>query len=80
MLLFICLIASYLNFYGRLTPRGHSFIIPKHSKPGDIYHEVELGVMLKKGGADIKRGDWKSYVGAYFLAIDYTDMTEAKRA
>ena len=29
--------------------------------------------MLKRGGKDIKVGDWKEYIGAYFLVIDYTD-------
>lgn len=45
-----------------------------------MFHEVELAVMLSKGGSNIKRGDWKSYIGGYFLAIDYTDMAEAKNA
>mmetsp|Transcript_15796 Transcript_15796/g.11464 ORF Transcript_15796/g.11464 Transcript_15796/m.11464 type:complete len:96 (-) Transcript_15796:212-499(-) len=29
--------------------------------------------MIGKGGKYIKKGDWKSYIAAYFLAIDYTD-------
>ena len=30
--------------------------------------------MLKRGGNNIKVGDWKDYIGAYFLLIDYTDV------
>lgn len=55
-------------------------MIPSHCEKGAVYHEVELGVMLRKGGSNIKRPDWKSYIGGYFLAIDYTDMNESKHA
>jgi 2-keto-4-pentenoate hydratase/2-oxohepta-3-ene-1,7-dioic acid hydratase in catechol pathway len=57
-----------------LCPKGESFKIPSHAKKGEIFHEVELGVMLAKGGRNIKRPEWKSYIGAYFLLIDYTDV------
>ena len=63
---------KFISFYS-LIPKGESFHIPKYAKKGDINHEVELGVMLAKGGKNIKRPDWKSYIGAYFLLIDYTD-------
>jgi 2-keto-4-pentenoate hydratase/2-oxohepta-3-ene-1,7-dioic acid hydratase in catechol pathway len=63
-----------------LVPKGQSFRLPRHAKKGDVVHEIELGVMLKKGGKDIKHGDWKSHIGAYFLLLDYSNMTEIKRA
>jgi 2-keto-4-pentenoate hydratase/2-oxohepta-3-ene-1,7-dioic acid hydratase in catechol pathway len=34
---------------------------------------VELGVVLAKGGKNINKEDWKQYVAAYFIAIDYTN-------
>ena len=34
-----------------LMPKGQSFHIPKTSAPGTVNHEVELGVMLKRGSA-----------------------------
>jgi len=34
---------------------------------------VELGVILRQGGRDIKQSDWKKHIGGYFLLIDYTD-------
>ena len=56
-----------------LLPKGESFTIPATSGDKDVWHEVELGIMLKRGGKDIKVGDWKEYIGCYFLVIDYTD-------
>ena len=41
---------------------------------------VELGVMLKQGGRDIKAKDWKSYIGGYVLLLDYSDISLAKEA
>lgn len=66
-------IASLIMF--SLIPKGESFHIPKYAEKGDIFYEVELGIMLAKGGKNIKRPDWKSYIGGYFLLIDYTDHT-----
>ena len=63
-----------------LTQKGKSFILPKHAQKGDIVYELELGVMLKKGGRNIKRPDYKNHIGAYFLCIDYSDLTLAKEA
>jgi 2-keto-4-pentenoate hydratase/2-oxohepta-3-ene-1,7-dioic acid hydratase in catechol pathway len=34
--------------------------------------------MMKKGGTNIKRPDYKSYIGGYLLLIDYTNITMAK--
>jgi 2-keto-4-pentenoate hydratase/2-oxohepta-3-ene-1,7-dioic acid hydratase in catechol pathway len=48
-------------------------MIPKHSGSQDIWHEIHMGIMLKKGGKKVKRGDWRSFIGAYVLVIDYTD-------
>ena len=47
---------------------------------GDVRHEVELAIMLKKGGTNIKLADWRSYIGGYMVAIDYTDTTLLERA
>lgn len=33
-----------------LCPKGQNLIVPKHAEKNSIYHEVELGIMLKKGG------------------------------
>jgi 2-keto-4-pentenoate hydratase/2-oxohepta-3-ene-1,7-dioic acid hydratase in catechol pathway len=65
----------------RLIPKGQSFRIPKHCNNGQVFHEIELGVMLKKGGRHhVKMSDWKEDIGGYFLLIDYTDFDEAKKA
>jgi acylpyruvate hydrolase len=46
-----------------------------------VFHEVELGVMLKRGGKHFsKTSDWREDIGAYFLLLDYTDVEETKRA
>ena len=52
--------------------------MPKNSANATIGHEIELGVILKKGGSNIDKKDWKDYVGGYFIALDYTDLTMLK--
>jgi 2-keto-4-pentenoate hydratase/2-oxohepta-3-ene-1,7-dioic acid hydratase in catechol pathway len=69
-----------LTYLLRLCPKGQSFAIPKTAENGQIVHEVELGVMLKKGGYRIPKQDWKDYIGGYFLLLDYTDSLELKEA
>ena len=51
-----------------------------HCMKGDVHHEVELAIMLKKGGTNIKLADWRSYIGGYMVAIDYTDTALMDRA
>ena len=51
-------------------------MIPRHCEKNSVKFEAELGVMLKKGGRDIKQEEWRDYVGGYFLALDYTDFNE----
>ena len=55
-------------------------MIPKHAEKGQIVHEIELGVMLKKTGYKIKRSEWKDYIGGYFLLLDYTDAVFLKES
>ena len=55
-------------------------MIPKYAKKGDIVHEIELGVVLKKGGFNIKRPDWKKYIGGYVLLLDYSNVSFVKQA
>lgn len=60
---------------------GKSFTIPKTAENGSIIHEVELGVMLKRGGRHHSKhfNDWKDDIGGYFLLIDYTDAVKLKK-
>ena len=39
-----------------------------------IYHEVELGVVIGKTGASISESQAMDYVGGYTLALDMTDL------
>ena len=74
-------VADIITLMCRLVPKGHSFTIPKTCKNGQVFHEVELGVMLKRGGRHHnKLSDWREDIGAYFLLLDYTDVEETKRA
>ena len=41
----------------------------------DVDHEVELGVVIGKGGVDIPQSSAMSYVGGYVLALDMTNRT-----
>ena len=50
------------------------------TKDGAIFHEVELGVMLKGGGKHLRKDDWKNDIGAYFLLLDYSDTHMVKEA
>jgi 2-keto-4-pentenoate hydratase/2-oxohepta-3-ene-1,7-dioic acid hydratase in catechol pathway len=63
-----------------LCPKGKSFTIPKLAAHDSIYHEVELGVMMKTGGRTYKPKDYLNDIGAYFLLIDYTDSSLSKEA
>ena len=40
-----------------------------------IHHEIELGVVIGKGGKDICEEDSLSHIESYFLGIDFTDRT-----
>ncbi|KAJ7772936.1 hypothetical protein DFH07DRAFT_866117 [Mycena maculata] len=51
------------------VPSGGKVEIPR----GIIaHHEVELGVVIGKGGRDIPQADAESYVAGYALAVDMT--------
>lgn len=64
-----------------LLPKGQSFTIPAHSRDGSVFHEVELGVMMKKGGRHHhKLSEWQHDIAGYFLLIDYTDFDVTKQA
>lgn len=46
-----------------------------------MFHEVELGIMLKRGGKHhTKLSEWKDDIAGYFLLIDYTDFDETRMA
>ena len=59
-----------------LLPQGQSFHLPKSSAPNTINYEVELGVMLKRGGA--LGSQWQHAIGGYFLLLDFTDTSLLK--
>ncbi len=63
-----------------LIPKGQGLILPKHSPPNTINYEVELGVMLKKGGFGVRKEAWRDAIGGYFLLLDYTDGAAVKEA
>jgi len=49
--------------------QGQKVIIP----PGtEVHHEIELGVMLCKGGKNIPEDQTDSCIGGYFVALDLT--------
>ncbi|KAF8304992.1 hypothetical protein DL93DRAFT_2089901 [Clavulina sp. PMI_390] len=51
------------------VPNGGKIEIPR----GVVcHHEIELGVVIGKGGRDISEGDADSHVAGYALAIDMT--------
>ncbi|OQR80887.1 hypothetical protein ACHHYP_17086 [Achlya hypogyna] len=59
---------------------GESILLPAHI--GSVHHEVELGVVIGKGGKDIAESDWEKHVAGYVLAIDITArdlQTKAKK-
>lgn len=41
--------------YLRLCPSGKCFTIPKIAEKNSIFHEIELGVLLGKGGFNISK-------------------------
>ena len=43
----------------------------------EIDHEVELGVIISKTCANVKKEDVMDYIEGYFLGIDFTDRTMA---
>uniref|UniRef100_K3X491 Fumarylacetoacetase-like C-terminal domain-containing protein n=1 Tax=Globisporangium ultimum (strain ATCC 200006 / CBS 805.95 / DAOM BR144) TaxID=431595 RepID=K3X491_GLOUD len=49
---------------------GGSVLLPPGI--GDVHHEVELGVVIGKGGRDIAEQESMSHVAGYVLAIDMT--------
>ena len=59
-----------------ILPRGENFHLPKSSAPNTINYEVELGVMLSRGGA--RGAGWQQAIGGYFLLIDFTDTSLLK--
>ena len=57
------LLTHYLNFYEQI-PVGRD----------QIYHEVELGVVIGKTGVSISESQAMDHVGGYTLALDMTDL------
>ena len=39
----------------------------------DIHHEIELGLVIGKGGKDISEEDCMDHIQSYFLGIDFTN-------
>ncbi len=52
-----------------LDPSG-TFPYPPHSS--DVHHEVEVAVMLKSGGTNIRLEDAESHIFGYALSLDMT--------
>lgn len=53
-----------------LVGAGGTVVIPSYSS--DCHHEVELAVLIGRGGSDIAEGDAMSHVAGYGVAIDMT--------
>ena len=45
-----------------------------------VNHEIELGVILKKGGKNVKVDNLDDWIGAYCLLQDYTNKAELLNA
>ena len=46
-----------------------------HYKDTDIHHEIEMGVVIGKGGKDIPEAESLDHIEHYFLGIDFTNRT-----
>ena len=42
-----------------------------------VDHELELGVFISKAGSNIPKEEALSYIGGYFLGIDFTDRSKS---
>lgn len=42
-------------------------------RKNEVWHEVELGVLIGMTGKNIDAKDWHEYVEGYFIGIDFTD-------
>lgn len=52
-----------------IIDESQKIVIP----PGvDLHHEIELGVMLSRGGKNIAKSDVNSCIAGYFVALDMT--------
>ena len=65
-----------------MCPKGENFKLPKDSAPNTIFHEIELGVMLKNGNLLRKPigAEWQNHIAGYFLLLDFTDSAQTKEA
>ena len=52
-----------------IIPEGQPIRLPSQA---EVHHELELGVMLGRGGKNISRADAGNYVAGYFIALDLT--------
>ncbi|KAL4456924.1 hypothetical protein ABPG74_014562 [Tetrahymena malaccensis] len=58
--------------FSSIVPPGVTqFSFPNNGR--DVLHEIELGVMIGRGGRNIKQDDALTHVGGYFLGLDLTD-------
>ncbi len=53
-----------------LVGHGGAVVLPAMSR--EVHHEVELVVVLGRGGTDIPEADALAYVGAYAVGLDMT--------
>jgi 2-keto-4-pentenoate hydratase/2-oxohepta-3-ene-1,7-dioic acid hydratase in catechol pathway len=70
----------FLKPTSALLGEGAAITLPAYSQ--DVHHEVELVVLIGKGGADIAESDALAHVAAYGIGLDLTArdvQAEAKR-
>ncbi|MGL6070753.1 fumarylacetoacetate hydrolase family protein [Craterilacuibacter sp.] len=70
----------FLKPTSALLGEGEPITLPAYSQ--DVHHEVELVVMIGKGGADIAEADALDHVAGYGIGLDLTArdvQAEAKR-
>jgi len=63
-----------------LVTHGQPILLPS-AAAADTHHEVELALVIGKGGCDISESDAMEHIGGYALAIDLTArnlQTQAK--
>ena len=53
-----------------MIPEGHPIVIPMCST--NVHHEVELGVVIGKGGSNIPEEQAMQHISGYALALDMT--------
>lgn len=64
--------------YASMLVDGKPLLLSKHQT--EIFHEVELGLVIGMTGRNIKAQDWHKHIAGYFVGLDFVNRALLAKA